>query len=732
MESTKYGHTNRFLTKDGRPFFPVAGEFHYSRYPQQFWEESLLKMKAGGVDIVSSYCIWIHHEEHRGTYDFTGNRDLRKFVSLVGKCGMKMILRLGPWSHAEARYGGYPGWLACGGFALRENNDEYFALVREFYEKIYEQVCGLFLKDGGPIIGIQIENELGHSGPGVKGDDAAKHMRILTKMIKEIGFDVPYYTATGWGGAQIGDCLPVMGGYCEAPWEKTTEKLPPNTNFVITHERDDHKIGRGRVPGEGAGYSFDDYPYLTAELGGGLQVTYDRRPVASTKDIETVALCKIASGANMLGFYMYHGGRNPKEGLNETKATGSWCDLPVFNYDFAAPIGAYGNVTDTFRGIKLLTMFLKDFGSELCEMETFIPKETPDNAGDLSGLRMSIRIKGAGAYSDAETCSDEEACSDEGACSGAGGKGIPSGYVFVNNYQRSYDMADHDGVVLCVKEAGIKFPQVDIKNGDAFFYPFNFKAGSILIKTATATPLCALSDERGARDTFVFYSDGDPEFDMEERTSDAGSEKDGEEGERPPRILCLSREKALNVWKIKRDREYLIFCRGTLIDFENNAKITGKEGGNLGIFPKPNFKLNDYELTEETDEDGFFVLAPKEAGQKKAGSEAVRFECEPDEAANRRFKFVFNYAEGVSDAFFNVRINADTAKLFVNGEFVDDRFFDGTPWKISLKQFDFPASVEIEASPFTGDENVFLETLPDPERGADVSAEAEDEFETIL
>ena len=34
------------------------------------------------------------------------------------------------------------------------------AKVRIWYEKIYEQVKGKFYKDGGNIIGVQLENEL--------------------------------------------------------------------------------------------------------------------------------------------------------------------------------------------------------------------------------------------------------------------------------------------------------------------------------------------------------------------------------------------------------------------------------------------------------------------------------------------------------------------------------------------------------------------------------------------
>lgn len=157
------------------------GEIHYSRYPDSGWKEALLKMKEGGVDIVSSYVIWIHHEEIENQFEWTGWRDLRKFVQTIKECGLSMILRIGPWSHAEVRHGGFPDWLLAKCPDARNTNDEkYFAEVEKFYKAIYEQVKGLLLKDGGPIIGVQIENEFGHCG-GLTGDAGEAHMKRLEK-----------------------------------------------------------------------------------------------------------------------------------------------------------------------------------------------------------------------------------------------------------------------------------------------------------------------------------------------------------------------------------------------------------------------------------------------------------------------------------------------------------------------------------------------------------------------
>jgi hypothetical protein len=55
----RIGVNARYLTMDGKPWLPVMGEFHYSRYPESEWESEILKMKAGGVQIVSTYVICV-------------------------------------------------------------------------------------------------------------------------------------------------------------------------------------------------------------------------------------------------------------------------------------------------------------------------------------------------------------------------------------------------------------------------------------------------------------------------------------------------------------------------------------------------------------------------------------------------------------------------------------------------------------------------------------------------
>ncbi|MBR4333524.1 MAG: beta-galactosidase, partial [Clostridia bacterium] len=154
---------NYYLEKSGRPFLAVSGEFHYSRMNEARWEDEIIKMRLGGVNIVSTYLFWNHIEEEEGVFDFTGSKDLRRFVSLCAKHGLYVILRVGPFDHGEVRNGGLPDWLYGKPFEVRTTNQAFLAHVRRLYEKIGQQVRGLFWKDGGPVIGVQLDNEYMHS-----------------------------------------------------------------------------------------------------------------------------------------------------------------------------------------------------------------------------------------------------------------------------------------------------------------------------------------------------------------------------------------------------------------------------------------------------------------------------------------------------------------------------------------------------------------------------------------
>ena len=691
-----YSFDNISLKQDNKRWFPVMGEIHYSRYPHEYWRESLLKMKAGGVDVASTYVIWIHHEEIEDQYDFSGDRDLRLFVKTCKECGMKLWLRIGPWVHAEVRNGGFPDWLLQKDFKVRSNDEKYFSAVEKWYGKIFEQVTGFFYSESepdNPIIGVQIENEFGHCG-GLYDESGEVHMQRLTKMAKQLGFFVPFYSATGWGGARTGGLIPVMGGYCDAPWDPRTIEIEPSGNYIFTYERNDHNIGSDFGLGEGITFDASKFPYLTAELGGGLQMTKHRRTIATAKDIGAVSLVKLGSGVNLLGYYMYHGGTNPDgklTSLEESKASGSLNDLPEKSYDFFAPVREYGQISPVYKELKLLFYFIHDFGTELCELPAVIPADNPLKPDSLSDLRYAYRTDGK------------------------------KGYVFVNNYVRLKTMPLHKNVSI------EHFPAMSVEPGEYFFLPFNINYDGTKVLNADCSPLCKLEDG-----TTVFYA-----REFSEQKSDffrLGNQIDdpARGGCSLPKFLVLNRSNALNAWKVKK---HLIISSNPVIQKdESSAVIIGRDNSKIYVYPDfeknqpgyvkcPSENLNiaedllPYNFSVYQFEKEIYRPSENVVSFEQLDAEKKHFRLN---ISNLIMDFINNReAEMLSDCFIKIKYQGESARLYSVREgkksLIADNLYSSQQnlWEIGLKRFadsdiDFE-NLELEISALTSDQKIYFE-----------------------
>ena len=658
---TGYTYNKHHLIKDGTPWFPVMGEMHYSRYCERYWEESLRKIKAGGITIVSTYVIWIHHEEEEGVFDFEGCRNLEKFILLCRKVGLSVFLRLGPWVHGEVRNGGFPDWLMNKGIALRTDDGQYLELVERFWNRVYQQVQGQMYEDGGPVIGIQIENEYGHVG-GLRGEAGEQHMRRLTKLAKKIGFNVPLYTATGWGGAVIGDLLPVMGGYCEAPWDQRLTELELNENYVFSGKRNDTNIASDHHMEDTLTFDVEDYPYLTAELGGGLQVTEHRRPVASGSDIGAMSLVKLGSGIALLGYYMYHGGSNPKgkiSTLQESKATGYLNNLPEINYDFNAPIRQYGQISNTYKELKLLGLFLQDFGGDIATLhEEIMPPDVKPE--DIYTLRTSSRH-------------DHE-----------------HGYVFFNNYQRRLQLEEHSDVILtgpCRKP--VSFPPIQVKSKEYGFFPYNMKLGKYKLISALATPLCKLELKDDAY--YVFYGDREPLFHWEAEAANT---------------IHLNRNEALNAWKITLDQDYLVIADNYVWEQEGEVCITGGKETEIRCFPELNQPPAGFTKEEK---DGIFSVYRRRI---KTCESSVVSKVLLEESDIVTYELKLTYGDKVNDCLIHIEYAGDKLDVYSNDEKISDHFYTGQRFEISARYFEFPSNIVLKVKALYEDMPRFLEQWP--------------------
>ncbi len=701
------------LLLNGKPWTPVMGEFHFTRYPENEWREELLKMKAGGIDIVSTYVFWIHHEEIEGHFDWTGSRNLRRFIQTCQEVGLKVFVRCGPWDHGEVRNGGFPDWLLKKGWKLRSNDTNYLNQVKIFYGEIAKQLDGLFWKDGGPVIGIQFENE--YSGP-------AKHLLTLKHLGQEAGLDAPIYTRTGWnqplGQMPFGELVPLYGVYAEGFWDRKLTPMPAGywKGFQFSKFRVDDATYVG-LPGEGGTpdpSDVDQYPYLTCEIGGGMMNSYHRRILVNPKDAEATALIKLGSGSTLLGYYMYHGGVNPEGKLTtlmESQDTGYWNDMPVKNYDFQAPLGQYGQIREQYHLLRRLHLFLHEWGSTLARMPATMPDQRPNGKNDFDTLRWSVRSDGN------------------------------SGFVFVNNYQRLQVMPPKRDVQFTIKlpSGSLTFPQkpVTVPSNACLIWPFNLDLGhGVWLAWATAQPLTAI-DDGNVRTVFFAETEGvPPQFAFDKNGPDVevftGHLTHGDNFNlvhdlKPGtkiairirladgssiQIVLLDQKTSLAVWKGKlvgRDRIFL--TRSDLVLDGDNLLLTSTapKDLNVAIYPAPQSLLSTNGADLPRKANGIFesfVSKPPRAVDFNAAAKEIQAAGPPrqiplgkidlpmatapldadfEHAAVWRITLPKNI-DLDPDPILRFHYVGDVARVMLDGKFITDDFYNGNTFEIGLRR----------------------------------------------
>ena len=277
------------LIIDGQRVMPVMGEIHYSRVPAEEWGCEVRKMKEGGVTMIATYVFWNHIEEQEGIFRWDGQRSLRAFLEVCRQEQMPVILRLGPFCHGEVRNGGIPDWMFAKGCRLREENATFLGYVETLYRQIFTQVQGLQWKDGGPVIAAQFDNE--YRGRG-------EYLMALKKIALQVGFDLPFYTRTGWPALRTpvpyGEMIPLYGDYADGFWDKEVKEGVGNyyKAFNFKAFRSSTAIGTDLLGKQEAKLNTGDeqYPYFTCELGGGMATAYHRRPYVYPEDAYSMAL----------------------------------------------------------------------------------------------------------------------------------------------------------------------------------------------------------------------------------------------------------------------------------------------------------------------------------------------------------------------------------------------------------------------------------------------------------
>lgn len=690
-----------FLEKNGKPFIPVIGEFHFSRYPHQYWDEQLKKMKAGGITVVATYIFWNMHEFKEGKFDWTGDLNARQFTELCTKNGLEVLMRIGPFAHGEIRNGGLPDWLYGRPIDVRSNDQTYLYYVNRFYKEIGQQLKGLLFKDNGPIIGVQLENEYQHStapwgftyqdapkertvagrdkkiiqdGVGINtmgnefADVGKDHIKTLKKLAIDAGLVAPIYTATGWGFATIVEkgSIPVMAGYAYPFW--TAGNSPsPFYLFKNIHQKPDY------AP---VSYDVNLYPSLAAELGTGMAVTYTRRPRVPGESFLPLMVRTVGSGTNGLGFYMYHGGTTPSIGnYFFTEGAG----LHNKSYDYQAPIGEFGKVSSGYYPLKLITYFLKSYSNDLAPLYPVLPPTNDSiKATNTNILRYAVR--------------------------GDGNKG----YLFMHNFQDHLEMKDLPDlkVAITTNSGIITFPEngtFTLKAGSSAIFPFNVNYDGVAIRMATVQPFCNFINNNKKYHVMLAIDGIAPEIVLQGKVKVSGStiktsnrmgntvvtcapDKMNEFEINGVSFLVLPNAEAQKAYLVgERNNQKLVISDALVLDDTNKITLVSNNQENIDFMVYPaatSVNTVDGTLTKGKSAikniNSWQISVPKiEAGIHLIQADASHYVLKAGSVDLSK----------INDIFITFDYRGDRGICMMNGELQTDDLYTSKPWTIGLKRY---------------------------------------------
>ncbi len=313
------------LLRDGRPHRILSGAIHYFRVHPDQWEDRLRRLAAMGANTVDTYVAWNFHERAEGSFDFTGWRDIERFIRIAGEVGLDVFVRPSPYICAEWSNGGIPFWLSGRTRALRSSDAVFLAAVDAWYDELIPRLVPLQAAYGGPITAVQVENEYGSFG---SDHDYLAHLRDA---LRARGIVELLTTADGTTDDMVrnGSVEGAMGSFTFGTGVAEAVRLRP--------------------AGE---------PLLCAELWGGWFDHWgEQHHVRSAQSVIGTVEALLAEGGS-LSLYMAHGGTN--FGLWNGANHDGVLQPTVTSYDSDAPIGEDGTLNDKFHALRAALAPLHD------------------------------------------------------------------------------------------------------------------------------------------------------------------------------------------------------------------------------------------------------------------------------------------------------------------------------------------------------------------------------------
>ncbi|XP_075543398.1 beta-galactosidase-like [Dermacentor variabilis] len=312
----------------------LSGSVHYFRTPRELWMERLTYARAAGLNTIDTFVEWSSHEPEEGRFDFHGQRDLVAFLEMAHNLSLMVILRPGPYIGAERDMGGLPHWLlrTDSGIRLRTMDTRYIKFADRYLTELFKRIKHLFVRNGGPIIMVQVENKYGLSRNCNR--TYLRHLRDL--MRQELGSDTVLFTTDRVGVGTM-SCGRVEGVYPAVAFGATA-----NASEAFATQRLYQKRGPLFVSELYTGW-FDRWAMPHRHV--------DPAMVAS-------ALRQVLLAGASVNLYMFHGGTSfgfsaGASMVAAKKNKGALFYRPqVTSYDFGGPLTEAGDPTELFVAVR--------------------------------------------------------------------------------------------------------------------------------------------------------------------------------------------------------------------------------------------------------------------------------------------------------------------------------------------------------------------------------------------
>ena len=314
---------------NGKPEVMLCASLFYFRIPPKEWEARAKLLSSLGYNCVDIYFPWNFHETSPDMFDFTGERDIEKFLQICKENELYVIARPGPYICSEWDGGALPSWVIHE-HNIRQNDVAYLLEVKKWFQQIMPILAKYQIDRAGEgsIILLQLDNELDF----FDCQDVEGYIGQLKQLaLDNNGITVPLFACAGQGDIKR------SGGL--------TKGVVPTYNFYPT-------------PSD---KSFDSNMALYAEY---IQNKGYPFLVTETDRKHCILKRELLSGAKLLGAYNQVSGSN----FGYYQSINNWGDLLSLIctlYDFDGMIDNLGHCTKEADEALLLSEAIHVYGSKL-------------------------------------------------------------------------------------------------------------------------------------------------------------------------------------------------------------------------------------------------------------------------------------------------------------------------------------------------------------------------------